>query len=241
MPRVLTADIEKGVAQGIPAPTPVRDTYHKGDRVMQLYEVEYHRYAQLLIAAGIWKQHWADGEKYLTGDQMRESAAGDIRLIKDLTHALEVARSDIERHIISNNKLLAQITALEAKPTIPGDPFTDLAERYDEVMKAFEYDPVKERHEISIGRRDSEAKPDKLWILEIRPPGSIDMEDEDIWVYGPTAEAAILEAHKVLDLFLDFNDANDKKTANKIRKQLLKYHELVMSQFDESGTEDEDL
>lgn len=241
MPRVLVADIEKGVAQGIPAPTPVRDTYRKGDKVMQLYEVEYHRYAQLLIAAGIWKQHWADGEKYLTGDQMRESAAGDIKLIKDLTHELERVRKEIEGHIQVNITLSAHIVDLESKPTIPSDPFTDLVERYDIVMKDFEYDPVKERHEISIGRRDSEAKPDKLWILEIHPPGSIDLEDEDIWVYGPTAEAAILEAHKVLDLFLDFNDAKDKKAANKIRKQLLKYHELVMSQFDESGTEDEDL
>ncbi len=240
MPRVLVADIEKGKSVGIPAPTPVRDTFRKGDKVMELYEVEYHRYAQLLIAAGIWKQHWADGEKYLTGDQMRNMRREDTIIIKDLTHELEVARSEIDKHIQDIDKLKAKVTALEVT-IIPSDPFTDLVERYDEVMRAYEYDPVKERHEISIGRRDSEAKPDKLWIIEIHPPGSIDMEDEDIWVYGPTAEAAILEAHKVLDLFLDFNDANTKKESNKIRKQLLKYHELVMSQFDESGTEDEDL
>ncbi len=258
MPFLRVADVELAKTKGIPAPTPVRDTFHKGDAVMQVYEVEYHLYAQKLVAAGIWKQHWADGETYKTGDQLRKEHRDDIKLIRELTQELEGARHQIEKEILSKNKAQADLKAFQAKYenlasgiAAYTDPFEDLVVRSDLVWQGYGYETSDERQGIGLCRRGFEAvDPKRLWMVTIAVPPTLSGEgDGCACCYGDTKDNAINVAHHVLDLMMDYCEAKGKK-AKGIKGQILKYMDDVgehtsavfyESPFDESGTEGDDL
>jgi hypothetical protein len=221
MPRVLTADIVKAQARGIQAPTPVANTFKKGDAVItELYEVEYHKYAQALQAAGIWKQHWADAEHYKTGDQLVKEHKDDIALIRQLTHELERAQ--------------ARVQALEGADAPQAiDPFTDLVERFDLVWQEYGFDPKEDGIKgMGLCRRDLQSDSKRLYLVVVNLPSCITGEGDAVaCCYGPTAEEAICQAHNVLDLMLDAQAAKGKKR-DKIIKQICEYVDDVDEEFE---------